>query len=138
MVAKAITRVQLTLKEYLRNEKQLESDIYTKILSHLVNTWTEVRILELIYEKGAFSEAEINELLDAKTAEERWQNALTIAYCKAYGILPYNGSSIDTSTPEGSRYATLREVINTDLQQANQLRNRIARMGNGNMHSVVH
>jgi hypothetical protein len=126
MVSKAITRVQLTLKEYIRDKKELEVSIFTRLFSHLVNTWTEIRVLKLIYENGAFTDSEKTELVETDVAEKRWMKALTIAFCKAYSIVPVNENKIDINSAEGKKFKILKDVISKDLLLSIEVRNRIA------------
>ena len=121
---KAIQSVQITLREYISKNDESNIYVYTKILSHLINSWAEVRVLKLIYEIGAFSNAEKTKIIKCNDLKERWQMALNIAFCKAYKIRKINSKT--TSFTPRKRYEALKELIDNELLESNQLRNRIA------------
>ena len=55
MIEKAITNIELALRNYISTSDSANTQIYTRVLSHLVNSWVEVRLLKLVYEPDAFS-----------------------------------------------------------------------------------
>lgn len=126
MIGKAITIVQRTLKDYIRRDEEKNIYVYTKVLSHLINSWAEVRILKLIYEKGSFTDPEKNRLIESDSLEERWEKALTIAFCKAYKTNPKKIDTVGTPFTARTRYLALLDLIKKDLLESNQVRNRIA------------
>jgi len=124
MLRKAMKSVQITLREYISKNDESNIYIYTKILSTLINSWAEVRVLKLIYEIGAFSDAERTRIIKCNGLKEKWQTALDIAFFKAYKIQKVNSKT----TPFTLRkcYEALKELIDNELLESNQLRNRIA------------
>jgi hypothetical protein len=126
MIEKAITIVQRTLRDYIRRDEEMNITVYTKVLSHLINSWAEVRVLKLVYETGAFTDPEKGELIDSDTVEKRWEMALTTAFCKAYKVSAEKINSVDTPVTPRTRYRVLLELIKEDLLESSQLRNRIA------------
>lgn len=125
MIDQAIRTVQRTLRDYISKEEDKNVDVYTKILSHLINTWAEVRILKLIYENSAFSDDEKQQIIDVKHLNKRWELALTIAFRKAYNIANHRKINAAMYTPR-MRYKTLLNLIDSDLLKSYQLRNRIS------------
>lgn len=125
MVGQAIKTVQMTLRNYISKEEDKNVDVYTKILSHLINTWAEVRILKLIYENSAFSDSEKQQIINANGLNERWKKALTIAFCQAYSISNHSKIDFAPYTPR-MRYNALLNLIDSDLLRSSQLRNRIS------------
>jgi len=126
MIEKAITSVQRMLREYIRKDQPMNVYIYTKLLSHLINSWAEVRALKLIYEKAAFSDAEKLKLIKCDQLDARWILLLTISFCKSYKILPRKLDSVETPITARTRYKMLSELAQNDLLESSQLRNRIA------------
>jgi len=126
MIEKAITIMQGTLRDYIRKDEEMNINVHTKVLSHLINSWAEVRILKLIFEMGAFTDAERDKLIDSDSVEKRWEMALAIAFCKAYKVHIEKINSVDTPVTARTRYQILLELINNDLLESSQLRNRIA------------
>lgn len=126
MIEKAITTVQRTLRDYIRTEEEMNVYVYTKVLSHLINSWAEVKVFKLIYERDAFSDSEKVKIINCSSLEERWKQALTIAFCKAYNITARKINSVNTPITPRTRYQILSELIRNDLLESNQLRNRIA------------
>jgi len=127
MIDTAIKSVQRTLRDYISIEQEYNVYVYTKILSHLINTWAEVRILKLIYEHDAFQQTEISSILNCNTLEEKWTMALNYAFMKSYSISDIN-KILDISTPytPRTRYMALIDIIHNELLESYQVRNRIA------------
>lgn len=127
MLNKAIKSVQISLRDHISKNNKLDEYVFTKILSQLINSWAEVRVLKLVYEQGGFNVNERNRIITCSNALERWEMALTIAFCKAYGIANSNQiSRVSTPITRRTRYQELIELLMNDLMESNQLRNRIS------------
>jgi len=128
-IEQAIKLIQLDLRRYISTEQVKNEEIYTKIFSYLVTCWAEVRILKLAYEPNTFTDNEIKEIINASTLKDKWVKALNISVCKAYNITFSNDKQIITSrlnfTPK-TRYLALINLIENDLMQSIEIRNRIA------------
>lgn len=124
MIEKAIKSVKRILRDYISKNDDVNIYIFTKILSHLINTWAEVRVLKLVYETKAFTVTEKEKLLKKKL-KERWEEALKIAFCKAYKISNQNKIEDADITPR-MRFKELKKIINEDLLNSNEIRNKIA------------
>jgi hypothetical protein len=119
LLEKAISSVVITLKYSIRKQETINVDIYTKILASLVNSWTEVRILKLIYEINAFTDDEIKTIIESKSLENRWKKTLEIAYNKSF--------QNDASNPiNKDRYDLLIDIITEHLKSSAEVRNRLA------------
>lgn len=126
-IEKAIKTVQRTLREYIAKDEHMNIYAYTKLLSHLVNTWAEVRVLKLVYEVGAFSDAEKASVIGSKGPKGKWKKALDIAFCKAYGMSSIGQiERLTTPYTARTRYLALLAIIGGDLLESSELRNRIA------------
>ena len=126
MIERAITTVQRTLRDYIRKNEKDNIYVYTKILSHLISSWAEIRILKIVYEKRAYSNPEKKRILSASSAKDRWETALRIAFSKAYAVPEKSIDSICTKATHRAQYKMLSELIDNDLLSSTQLRNRIA------------
>jgi hypothetical protein len=126
MIERAITSVQRTLRDYVRKDETKNIYIYTKILSQLINSWAEIRILKIVYEKHAYTNSEKTRILSAGNEKERWVTALKISFSKAYKIPEKNIDNIATPFTNRICYVMLLKLINEDLLNSHQLRNRIA------------
>lgn len=127
MIKKAVKSVQRSLREHISKDEELNVYIFTKILSQLVNSWAEVRVLKLVYEKGGFNVSERNRIIKCSNPLERWKMALTIAFCKAYGIPnPKKISYVSTPITPRTRYQELVKLLTNDLMESSQLRNRVS------------
>ena len=62
LIEKAIKVIQRDLRHFISTEDTIGTYIYTKILSQLISSWSEVRILKLLYEENSFDEDEIDEV----------------------------------------------------------------------------
>jgi hypothetical protein len=127
MLEKAIETVQRSLREFISFDKREETLIYTKIFSHLVNSWVEVRFMKLIYEYGAFSDQHKTKIISCKQLERKWRTALNIAFCKAFAVSNPRKINIPTVPfTAQSQYAALSSIITSDLLDSSSIRNRIA------------
>lgn len=126
---KAITNIELTLRNYLSIRDEVNSKTYTRILSHLVNSWVEVRLLKLVYEPDAFTDEKKLKILSPKLSlEERWKAALNSSFCKAFSIKDYRKIVTSPNVQFGARkqYEALNERIEKDLLPSYEVRNRVA------------
>jgi hypothetical protein len=128
MLEQAIKTVQRTLREYISVEEREQTYVYTKILSHLVNSWAEVRLMKLIYEAGAFSGIEKTEIITRRKLEGKWTTALNTAFCNAFDVKNQNNISNQTNVPYTARirHAALLQIITGSLVESSAIRNRIA------------
>jgi hypothetical protein len=127
-----IELIQSDIRRYIsmsdeKNEHQKENVYaYTKILSHLISSWIEVRVLKLAYEENAFSDVNIGEILSAKEFKDKWETALNIAICKAYSLKPNKDIASQLPFTTRKRYEELITIIEDELLISYQIRNRIA------------
>ena len=126
LIENAIKLDQRDLRYYISTQDDRGTYIYTKILSQLISSWSEVRVLILVYERSAFNDNEKQEILSAHTLRERWVTAFNIAICKTYRI--QNCNRINKQLPFTSRlrYQAIIALIDEDLLEAIEVRNRIA------------
>ena len=128
MLEKGIKTVQRTLRDYISNDDVSRSYVYTRILSHLVNSWIEVRLMKLVYTRGAFTDSEKMKIIDSRNSLERkWITALNWAFCNAFGLInPRDINEINLPTQTFEQYSKLLEIIRGDLVPTFSIRNRIA------------
>jgi len=127
MLEQAIKTVQRSLREYISLDEREKTLIYTKLLSHLVNSWVEVRLMKLVYECGAFSDIDRTKIIRCKELERKWTTALNIAFCRAFAISsPKNINMPTVPFTAQNQYGALLGIIKTDLLDSSSIRNRIA------------
>lgn len=124
----ATKTVQRTLREYTSIEEEKNAYVYTKILSYLVNSWIEVRLMKLVYECGAFDDSEKSKIIKGGNLEKKWKTALDIAFCKAFSVNQPKNIKTQTTVPFSakSQYDALLDIIKVDLLESSSIRNRIA------------
>ncbi|SFJ67641.1 hypothetical protein [Olleya namhaensis] len=129
-VENGIKRIELELRKYISINDVKNEYTFTKILSQLIVCWSEVRILKLIYENNAFTEAEINSILltnnRANSLETKWKKALNISICKAYNITDIGNIQNELSADIYYKYNEIFSSITNDFLPSIQIRNRIA------------
>lgn len=128
MLDQAIRTVQSTLREYISTYEQLKTYVYTKVLSHLINSWVEVRLMKLVYECGAFTDSEKTRIIKCKKLQTKWTMALNIAFCKAFTVGNPRNITAQTTVPftAKTQYAALLHTIKGDLLESSAIRNKIA------------
>ncbi len=138
LIGSAIKCIERNLRNSISKEEETYINIHTKILSHLINSWAEVRILKLVYENtafkyspeyskyDAFTDAEKREIIKQASLDQRWRMALNISFSKAYKISIKDIDNIAVSFSARTKYAALLEILRSDLLGSSELRNRIA------------
>jgi hypothetical protein len=126
LLEKAIKSVQLELRRYISVGDENRCYIQTKVLSHLISSWAEVRVLRLAYERSAFAPDEISAILSAATLRDKWLTALQIAVCKAYHLPVWSDPVTRLAFTPRQRFQALVAIINQDLLDSYEVRNRIA------------
>ena len=124
----AIEIVERNLRQAISLNLLQQVFVYTKILSHLVNTWAEVRLMKLVYECGAFSDSEKMKIVGRKELEQKWVEALNKAFCKAFNVSAPSKINKQTTVPftAKSQREALLSIIKNDLLDSCSIRNRIA------------
>ena len=126
-VENGIERIELDLRKYISMNDSQNEYTYTKILSQLITCWAEVRILKVLHEPKAFTQAEINGILPQKSSlEDKWKNSVKLAFSKAYNLNGLTPIEAQLSGDAQIRYLEIMNLISNDLLPSIQLRNRIA------------
>lgn len=133
---KGIELLKLDLNLSIAQEDEIKTTIYNKLLSALITSWAEVRVLKLIHEPNGFTDSERIFIENRSLSlETKWKNALKISMCKAYSInyLDLNGKLIKDNRFERmlsidvkNKFLELIDIINTDLVPSINIRNKIA------------
>lgn len=121
-IENAIHLLQRSLRNAISTSDKKNERIYTRILSFLTISWTEVRIYKIAYERNAFTDAEILTIINAKTLELKWTTALEVAFLKAYSKNSTNDLPIDAK----EQYNKIVDIIKSDLVPPITLRNKVA------------
>lgn len=134
---KASIRKIAFASDYKEKEKLYEQiKINTRLISGLVIIWTENLIKWLLYEHGAFQDEQIHRILNISGLKDKWTVALTNAFYFTYPINIYDSSNplvkkshISSSTAihrkDKEKYLKLRKIIETNLSNAIDIRNKI-------------
>jgi hypothetical protein len=67
-VENGIDRIELDLRRFISMNEVKNEYTYTKILSQLITCWAEVRILKVLHEQNAFTQIEIDAILQKRSA----------------------------------------------------------------------
>lgn len=122
MLEQGFIAVERTLKGYISKRDEHRTIAFTRLLSLIIDSWIEVRLMKLLHEVKAYSEEEKLKILHARTFEDQWLKALEIAHNKAF---PSNDNSLEYETAS-MQYFALKNTIIGDIKQSRELRNRIA------------
>lgn len=132
---KAISNIQLVLRNSIAIKDNISERIHTNILSQLIANWTEVQLYKLLEEKDyrrgfrIFDDNEKQNILISRSIADKWKMALKISMCKSISINTQSDSVFlesKLSPTERFRYKSLLECIDNDLLNSYQIRNRIA------------
>jgi hypothetical protein len=122
MLEQGYVAVERTLKGYISKRDKHRTIAFTRLLSLIIDSWIEVRLMKLLHELNAYSEIEKQKILHARTFEDQWLKALEVAYNKAFLL---NDNSPESKTAI-MQYFSLKNAIIGDIKQSRELRNRIA------------
>lgn len=138
-IEKAIKLIERNINNSIRRNNELGERVYTKILSFLVVSWLDVRILKLIYEKvdynnkysqNIFDDNEIRIVIKNKSLIDRWKVSLNFAMKKAYSVkLDKKNISIQETKLNKTaiiRYKEIIKILDNDINPAITLRNKVA------------
>lgn len=124
------------LNKSIAQEDEIKINIYNKLLSGIITSWSEVRVLKLINEPNGFTYFERCFIEDKNLSlEGKWRKALIIAICKAYSInyLCPNNKLIKNNAVERilsidvkNKFKELSDIIDNDLVPSINIRNKIA------------
>ncbi len=138
LIESAIKCIEKNLRKSISKEEKIYVNIHTKILSHLINSWAEVRILKLVYENtifkyspkyskyDAFTDTEKKEIIKQTSLKERWNVALNISFSKAYKIPIKDIDNPNVPFSARMKHSALLKILNSELLKSSELRNRIA------------
>ena len=121
----AIKQIQRDLRVYIAKDNAMAEMVYTRILSYLVVSWTEVSLQKLICQRRLFSTNEEKAIQSKKSLEQKWKTCLDLAVRKQFNI---HNASIISKLPftYKSYYKELGRIIDEDLVPSIEVRNRIA------------
>ena len=96
-----------------------------RLYALLMGAWAECRLLKLLYEPSAFSEAERTAIL-RETAEARWHKRVEVAFRKHYNLpsAPLKPPALPSTAH--TRLGILTKTFHDDLQSIITLRNKLA------------
>lgn len=123
-IEKAIKHVELAIKNHIRLEQSSQVKSFTRVLSLLVSMWADVNLQKIVHSPNAFSQVEIDYILDKSKLTDKWLTTLDIGFQHAYNLKEVTEEKLK-HTPR-SRYISLRKLINEELASSLEERNRLA------------
>ena len=127
-VENGIDRIELDLRRFISMNDIKNEYTYTKILSQLITCWAEVRIMKVLHELNAFTQIEIDSILQKRSAtlQSKWEDSVKSAFTKAYTLNSTLPIGQQLNVVNQSRYIQIMDLIANDLSLSITLRNRIA------------
>lgn len=121
----AIEQIQRELRLYISKENRESELVYTRILSSLVVSWTEVSLLKLICQRRVFTSDEERSILRKRTLESKWKYCLELAFRKSFSI-PTGDLNFLLPFTFRNYYKELRRIIDNDFIESIEVRNRVS------------
>lgn len=121
----ALHQIALTVRSAIgeNNEKAISSFLPLYML--LLGAWAEGRLKKLLFEPGAFSDAERAHINSTKVHIDKWHRVLTTAFEKHYLI-----ASADLAhrlpEPAKTRFNEVKNLLDSELRIIIEVRNRLA------------
>lgn len=127
-VENGISRIELDLRRFISMDDVKNEYTYTRILSQLITSWAEVRILKVLHEQNAFTQTEIDGILQKRnvTLQSKWEDSVELAFVKAYSLNSALPIAPQLNAMNQARYNRIMDLIVNDLSLSITLRNRIA------------
>lgn len=99
----------------------------TRLYSMLLSVWCEARLHTLLYEDGAFDEAQRSIVYNIDSVENRWKKALYVAIVKKSGLtIGDDISDINTDFSLKNIFDKINQLIAEHFSSAIRNRNKIA------------
>lgn len=110
----------------IATEDQDSIKTFVRVHHFLLGAWTEVRLCKLLNEHQSFDSVEMEKIKKCQTQLEQWNKVVELAFRRRYKVkkASLSDNSLDPTTYH--RYQVINGVINHELKDIIELRNRIA------------
>lgn len=138
ILEKAISLIDFNIRNSIKTRNEVAEKIYTRILSTLIVSWLEMRLLKLINEvkdfknslsDKIFNDIEKKEILKGNSLLEKWKITLNLSAKKAYNVkLSKNLLNVQDFCGEKTfslRYEDLISIIDKEFAPIITIRNKV-------------
>jgi hypothetical protein len=125
-VAGALDHVARSGRESLARRRESEVPTFVRLHAFLLGAWAECRLLKLLHERKAFTDADRQRIVSQSTALDRWTTTIELAFRKHYGVSSARLSRSSLPPTAFLRYASILEIVASELKVAIELRNKLA------------
>jgi len=112
-------------KSAIARKRTTSVPTHLRLYAFLLGAWAECRLLKLLYEPKAFTDAERSVVLCNK-ALDRWHTVLKIAYRRHYRVPKATLAPPALPVTAAERLRVLRSLLDDDLSSIITLRNKLA------------
>jgi DNA-binding transcriptional MerR regulator len=116
-----IEEIKRDIKVAIRNSKDFQVEVKTKMLALLYSTWSEAQFIQLVYTENGFSISEIKNIVaykDRYGISKGWEYMIELAF-QQFG-------DISKRTDLQNRKQKIIELIRLHIEKSSILRNKIA------------
>lgn len=124
-VGAGLDDVLILARSAIARKRTASVSTHLRLYAFLLGAWSECRLLKLLYEPNAFTDAERKVVLNKK-ALERWKAVLEAAYRRHYGIPRARLKPPALPVTAAERLQKLRSILDDDLSSIITLRNKLA------------
>ncbi len=120
-LSKIIVEMQRDIKVAIRNSKDFQVEVKTKMLALLYSTWSEAQFIQLVYTENGFSISEIGKIISRKNSggiSEGWEYMIDLAF-QEFGDISKNIDLLN-------RKQKIIGLIRLHIRKSITLRNKIA------------
>ena len=110
----------------IRTKNQDATKTFVRVHHLLLGAWAEVRLSKLLNENQSFNSSEMSKIDNCQSQLDKWNKVVELAFRRRYNVkkAPLSEDSLEPTTYH--RYQVINGVINNELKDIIELRNRIA------------
>ncbi|WP_052713333.1 hypothetical protein [Pseudoalteromonas rubra] len=110
----------------IRTQNKDATKTFVRVHHLLLGAWAEVRLCKLLNEHQSFDSSEMSKIDNCQSQLDKWNKVVELAFRRRYNVKKalLSEDSLDPTTYH--RYQVISGVINNELKDIIELRNRIA------------
>jgi len=120
----ALSDTALSTRNAIRKQNEKAITSFTRLFSFLLGAWIETRLKKLLYEKDAFLNSQIEEILNENTQFDQWLKLIEVAFKKHYQVRNISKHSMELKS--FSYYQEINNIFNEYIKNIIEIRNKLA------------
>ncbi len=110
----------------IRTQNKDATKTFVRVHHLLLGAWAEVRLCKLLNEHQSFNTSELGKIENSQSQLDKWNKVVELAFRRRYNVKKAILSEDSLEPTTYHRYQVINGVINNELKDIIELRNRIA------------